>query len=52
MRGRARLGIIRDRTPDCQQFPGHRCNDDVTTERSFDSQAMRVIVVVGLFFDM
>ena len=41
--------IIHDRTP---EFPGHGCMDDLITERSFDSQAMWVIDVLGLFFDM
>ena len=33
-------------------FTGHRCMDDLTTERSFDSQATWVIDVLGLLFDM
>ena len=40
-----RPGIICDRAPDC-----HVCMDGVTTERSFDSQAMRDIDVLGLYF--
>ena len=34
------------------QFPGLGCMDDLTTKRSFDSQAAWVIDVLGLFFDM
>ena len=41
-------GIIHDRMPDCHQFPGHRCMDDLTAECSFDSQASWVIDVLGL----
>ena len=37
-------GIRHDHTPDCI--------DDLTTERSFSSQATWVIDVLGLFFDM
>ena len=33
-------------------FLGHGCMDDLTTERSFDLQATRVIGILGLFFDM
>ena len=32
------------------QFPDHGCMDDLTTERSFVSQATWVIDVLGLFF--
>ena len=32
------------------QFAGHGCTDDLTTERSLDSQATRFIAVLGLFF--
>ena len=45
-------GIICDRMPDCHQFPGIGCMDDLTTECSFDSQAAWVIDVPGLFLDM
>ena len=31
------------------QFPGHGCMDDLTSDRSFDSQATYVIDVLGLF---
>ena len=31
------------------QFPGHGSIDDLTTERSFNSQATWVIDVLGLF---
>ena len=34
------------------QFPGHGCIDDLITERSFYSQATRVINVLSLIFDM
>ena len=43
---------MHDRTPVCQQFPGHGCTDGLTTERDFDSQATWVIAVVGLYCDM
>ena len=33
-------------------FPGHGCMDDLTTERSFDSQVVCVIGVLGLLFDL
>ena len=33
------------------RFLGHGCNDDLTTEHSFDSQATWVIDVLGLYFD-
>ena len=36
--------------PIATQVPGHRCMDNLTTERSFDSQAIWVIRVLGLFF--
>ena len=45
-------GIVHDRIPDCHHFPGYGCMDDLTTERSFDSQASCVINVFGLFFDI
>ena len=45
-------GIINDRTSDCHQSPGHGCIDDLTTERSFDSQATWVIDMLDLFFDV
>ena len=32
------------------QFPGHGCMDDLTTEISFDSQALWVIDVLGIYF--
>ena len=35
--------------PIATQFPGHGCMCDVTTERSFVSQAMCVIYVLRLF---
>ena len=35
--------------PIALQFPGHSCIDDLITELSFDSQAMLVIAVLGLF---
>ena len=38
--------------PVATQFPGHECMDDLTTERSFGSQATWVIYVSFLFFDM
>ena len=38
--------------PIATQFPGHGCLDDLTTERSFNSQATCVVDVLGLFFDM
>ena len=31
------------------KFPGHGCMDGLISERSFDSQATRVIDVFGLF---
>ena len=34
------------------QLPGHRCMDNLGNERTFDSQAMWVVDVLGLFFDM
>ena len=34
------------------QFPGPRSVDDLTTERSFDSQATWYINQLGLFFDL
>ena len=43
------VGILTDRT---LNFLEHGCMDDLTTERSFDSQATLVIDVLGLFFDM
>ena len=39
-----RPGIIRDRTSECQQLPGHECMDDVTTERCFISK-LRVSLI-------
>ena len=30
----------------------HECMDDLTTERSFDSQATWVIDVLGIYFDI
>ena len=38
--------------PIATQFPGHGCMYDLTTERSFDSQAMWVINVFDFLFDM
>ena len=38
--------------PIATSFPGHVCINDLTTERSFDSQALWVIDVLDLFFDM
>ena len=32
------------------QFPGHRCIDDLTTEGSFDLQAIWIIKVRGFCF--
>ena len=46
------LGVIYDARPVSIQFPGHRSIDDLTTERSFDLLATRVIDVLGLFFDV
>ena len=34
--------------PIVTQFPGHRCMDDLITERSLDSQATWVIYILGL----
>ena len=34
------------------QFLGHGCMDDLTIERSFDSQATWVFGFLGLFFDI
>ena len=45
-------GIIHNHTPDYPQFHGHGCIDDIKNERSFDSQAMWVIDVLDLLFDM
>ena len=42
-------GIIQNRLPDCKSVS---CIDDLTTERSFDSQSTRAIDVLGLFFDI
>ena len=42
--------MIHDRTPSSNQIPGHGCMNDLTTERSFDSQAMWVTDVLGLLF--
>ena len=53
LRGRpqsAGLCIIPTTCPIAIQFPGHGCKDDLTPERSFDSQSPRVIYVLGLFF--
>ena len=36
--------------PIATHFPGYRCMDYLTTERSFDSQVTWVIDVIGLFF--
>ena len=36
--------------PIATKFPGHGCMDDLTTERSFGSQATWVIDVLGVFF--
>ena len=33
----------------CTQFPWHRCINDLTIERFFDSQATWVVHVLGLF---
>ena len=41
--------IIHDRMSGCNPVFGHVCMNDLTTERSFDSQAMSVIDVLGLF---
>ena len=38
--------------PIATQFPWHGRMDDLTNERSFDSQATWVIDVLGLLFDM
>ena len=38
--------------PIVTQFLGHGCMNDLTTERSFDSQATCVIDAICLFFDM
>ena len=35
--------------PHARLFPGHLCMNDLTTERSFDSQATWVIDVLGSF---
>ena len=35
--------------PIATEFPGHECMDDLTDERSFDSQVRRIIDVFGLF---
>ena len=35
--------------PIATRFPRHGCMDDLITERSFDSQATRIIDVLGLF---
>ena len=43
-------GSIHDRTLDCQEVSGALSIDDLTTEGSFNLQAMRVIDVHGLFF--
>ena len=39
-------------TPDAIWFPGYGYMDDLTTERRFNSQAMRVIDMLGLFYDI
>ena len=46
------LDIKHDRTPDCHTVSSHGCMDDLTSERSFNSQATGVIDVLGLSFDM
>ena len=43
------LGIIHDAPPIATQVSGHGYMDDLTTERSFDSQAEWVIDVLGFF---
>ena len=42
--------MVHDRTPDCHPVFGHGCIDDLTTERSFDSQATWVIDELFLFY--
>ena len=44
--------VYRTEPPVAAQFPGHGCMDDLTTERSFDSQATWAIEVLGLSFDI
>ena len=46
------IGQLGHNTRPHAQFPEQGCQDDLTTERSFDSQATWVIDVLGLFFDM
>ena len=41
-------GIIHDRMPDYLLFLGHSCMDELTNERTFDSQATWVIDVLIL----
>ena len=42
------LGILHDRTPDCHQtFQGM---DDLTNERSFDSQANGSLICIAYFW--
>ena len=43
-------GIAHDRSPDSDQFTGHGCIDDLTTERSFGSRATWVIRCALLIF--
>ena len=35
--------------PIATKFPGHGCMDDLTNERSFDSKAMWLIAMLGLY---
>ena len=45
-------GIIHAACPIATQFTGYGCMDDLTTERSFGSQALCVINVFGVLFDI
>ena len=48
-------GIMHDRTTYCQQVSWqwmYGCMDELATENNFDSQATRVIDVLGLSLDM
>ena len=47
MRGEPMQAFTTQR-PIATKFPGHGCMDDLKTERSFDSKASWVIVVIGL----
>ena len=46
------LGVIHNRMPSCHPVSWDGCMDDLTTKRSFNSQATLVIGVLGLYFDM